>query len=81
MNGIRELCRLIDNKCACIGGYNEILLKDCIVAYTIYQGIYLGTQGWENMINFLWLNLNTPALIDSFNTKEEFNDYISYDLR
>ena len=80
MNGIRELCKLIDTKCSCFGGYNEITLKDCVVAYTIYQDIYVDTQGWDNMINFLWNNLNRQALIDSFNTKEEFDGYLAHDL-
>lgn len=80
MERLSDLKELINNQCVWFGGYNELLLKDCVVAFVLYHDILVDTLDWDNTIDYLWANLDTQALRDSFGEKEDFDNYMASDL-
>lgn len=77
---MKELVETINRTCFTFSGYNEILLKDLVVAYTLYNEILVDTNEWDTLIDYLWHNLNTDFLVESFDNKEHFDNYMAMDL-
>lgn len=75
-----DLIETIKKQCFSFSGYNEITLKDLVVSYTLINNIYVDTKAWDDLIDSLWGDLNKDFLIESFNNKEEFDNYMAYDL-
>lgn len=80
VNAMEILCNVINSTCLFDSGYNEILLKDLVVAYTLYKDIFVDTYAWDILIDYLWNNLNTNFLVESFDNKEHFDNYMAMDL-